>query len=177
MRFEDEFFDEIDRLFKEEMRRIRKLITELTRIRVNDLKELERRGEPIVFGFSYRWHSGMEKPEIKFFGNVKPQQPFGVKVDDTVTPVYDIIDRGDHYEIIIELAGARKEDINIEMKDRTLHITANTKYKKYKHSITLPADASTTDVKAKLNNGILVVTLKKKVNGGAKKIQVEEEED
>ncbi|HIE36647.1 TPA: Hsp20/alpha crystallin family protein [Candidatus Geothermarchaeota archaeon] len=176
MRFEDDFFDEIDRLFKEEMRRIRKLITEITRIRVNDLKELERRGEPIVFGFSYRWHSGMEKPEIKFFGNVKPQQPFGVKVDDAITPVYDIIDKGDHYEIIIELAGAKKDDVNIEMKDRMLYVSANTKYKKYKHSIPLPPDASTSEVKAKLNNGILIVTLNKKVNGSSMKIKIEEED-
>ena len=176
MGFDDEFFDEIDRIFKEEMRRIRKLITELTRIRTHDLRELEKRGEPIVFGFSYRWHSNMDRPEIKFFGNVKPQQPFGIKVDDTVTPVYDVIDKGDHYEIIVELAGAKKEDVNIELKDRTLHITANTKYKKYRHSIPIPADASPSEIKAKINNGILVVTMKKKVDGGSKKIIVEEED-
>ncbi len=174
MRFEDEFFDEIDRLFKEEMRRIRKLITELTRIRTHELKELGMKGEPIVFGFSYRWHSGMDKPEIKFFGNVKPQQPFGVKIDNSVTPVYDIIDKNDKYEVIVEVAGAKKEDVDIELRDGNILVKAKTPYKNYRVSIPIPGDAVSDDIRAKLNNGVLVITLKKK-GSRSKKIEVEED--
>ncbi len=176
MRFEDEFFDEIDRIFKEEMRRIRKLITELTKIRTNELRELGMRGEPIVFGFTYRWQTGMEKPEIKFFGNVKPQQPFGVKIDQTVTPVYDLIDKDDHYEIIVEMAGAKKDDVDIQLKDGALYIKAETPYKKYKVSVPIPSDAQADDIKAKLNNGILIIKLKKKKGVGTRKIEIEEED-
>jgi len=175
MAFDGDIFDEIDRLFKEEMRKIRKMITELTRINPEDIKEFGKKGEPIVFGFTYRWHSGMKKPEVKFFGNVRPQQPYGIKVDDVVSPVYDILDKDDHYEIVVEVAGARKDDINIEMKGRTIYITANTPYKKYRTSIQIPPDASTENVKAKINYGVLVINLPKIKTKGEKKIEVEED--
>jgi len=175
MAFDGDIFDEIDRLFKEEVRKIRKMITELTRINPEDIKEFGKKGEPIVFGFTYRWHSGMKKPEVKFFGNVRPQSPYGIKVDDVVSPVYDILDKDDHYEIVVEVAGARKDDINIEMRGRTIYITANTSYKKYRTSIQIPPDASTENVKAKVNYGVLVINLPKIKTKGEKKIEVEED--
>lgn len=175
MSFDEDIFDELDRLFKEEMRKIRKMITELTRINPEEIREFGKKGEPIVFGFTYRWHSGMKRPEVKFFGNVRPQPPYGIKVDDVVSPVYDIIDKKDHYEVIVELAGARKEDVNIEMKGRTLHIKADTSYKKYNTSIQIPPDASTENIKAKINNGILIITLPKIETKGEKRIEIEED--
>jgi len=174
MVFDEDIFDEIDRLFKEEMRKIRKMITELTRINPENIREFGKKGEPIVFGFTYRWHSGMKKPEVKFFGNVRPQPPYGIKVDDVVSPVYDVIDKKDHYEIVVELAGARKEDVTIDMKGRTLYITANTPYKKYKANITIPPDASIEDIKAKINNGVLIIKLNKIETGSERRIEVEE---
>ncbi|HEW94291.1 hypothetical protein DRN84_02325 [Candidatus Geothermarchaeota archaeon] len=175
MVFDEDIFDEIDRLFKEEMRKIRKMITELTRINPDEIREFGRKGEPIVFGFTYRWHSGMNKPEVKFFGNVRPASPYGIKVDDAVSPVYDILDKGDHYEIVVELAGARKEDVKLEMKGRTIYITANTQYKKYSANIQIPPDASTEDIKAKMNNGILIINIPKVESKGEKRIEIEED--
>jgi|Deesub1362A_J573_1020465.scaffolds.fasta_scaffold00001_514 HSP20 family protein len=178
MAFEDDFFDEIDKLFKEEMRRIRKIITELTRVRPEYISDLEKRGEPLVFGFTYRWKSGMEKPEVKFFGNVKPVQPYGIKISEEATPVYDIIDKGDHYEIVVELAGAKKDNIDVEIKGGNLHVKAKTPYKKYSVRIRIPANSNIEDMKAKLNNGILIITVpKKREEVSKKKIEIVEEED
>ncbi len=176
MAFDDDFFEEIDKLFKEEMRRIRKIITELTKVKPGYLSDLGRRGEPLVFGFTYRWNTGMDKPEVKFFGNVKPMQPYGVKISEETTPVYDIFDKKDHYEIVVELAGARKEDIDIEVREGTLNINAKTPYKRYSVRIRLPSNIDRDKMKAKLNNGILVITVPKlSQSTETKKLEIEEE--
>jgi HSP20 family molecular chaperone IbpA len=176
MRFDEDIFDEIDKMFKEEMRRIRKIITELTRVRPDHISDLEKRGEPLVFGFTYRWGTGMKKPEVKFFGNVKPVQPYGIKISEDATPVYDVIDKGDHYEIVVELAGAKKDDVSVEVVDDSLDIKAKTPYKKYSVKIRLPSGIDIDNMKAKLNNGILVITVpKRKDRVSSKKIDIEEE--
>ena len=176
MGYEGDFFDEIDKIFKEEMRRIRKIITELTRVRPDDISDLEKKGEPLVFGFTYRWQSGMEKPEVKFFGNVKPVQPYGIKISEEATPVYDIIDEGDHYDVVVELAGARREDIDLEVREGTLYVKAKTPYKKYSVRIRLPNNINTSNIKAKLNNGILTVNIaKRKEEDLKKKINIDQE--
>ncbi len=176
MGYEGDFFEEIDKIFKEEMRRIRKIITELTRVRPDDISDLEKRGEPLVFGFTYKWQSGMEKPQVKFFGNVKPVQPYGIKISEEATPVHDIIDKGGHYEIIVELAGAKKDDVNLEVREGNLYVNAKTPYKKYSVKIRLPNNINTDEIKAKLNNGILVVNIaKRKEEILKKKIDIEED--
>ena len=176
MAYEGDFFDEIDKIFKEEMRRIRKIITELTRVRPDDISDLEKKGEPLVFGFTYRWQSGVEKPEVKFFGNVKPIQPYGIKISEEATPVHDIIDEGDHYEVVVELAGARKEDVDLEVREGNLYVKAKTPYKKYSVKIRLPNNINTDNIKAKLNNGILTVNIaKRREEDFKKKINIEQE--
>jgi|Deesub1362B_J571_1020462.scaffolds.fasta_scaffold00003_441 HSP20 family protein len=169
----EEFFREFDRLFREEMRRIRKMITELTNISSREWEELSKSKRPVVFGFTYRWSTGMEKPDIRFFGNVKPKTPFGMKIEDTVSPAYDIIDKDNHYEIVIELAGVRKEDVELSVRDDKLHVKATSPYRTYEGMIPVPQDAVTEDIEAKMNNGILVIKLKKSKDKRERKINIE----
>ncbi|PCN51225.1 hypothetical protein B6U99_00315 [Candidatus Geothermarchaeota archaeon ex4572_27] len=166
----DDIFKEFDRIFREEMKRIRKMITELTNIPAKEWERFTRSDQPMIFGFTYRWGTGMEKPEIRFFGNVKPKAPFGMSIEDTVTPAYDIIDKEDHYEIVVELAGARKEDVELRVKEDKLYVKAKSPYRTYEGVIPIPADALKEDIKAKMNNGILVVYLKKTGEGRRERI-------
>lgn len=157
----DDIFKEFDRIFREEMKRIRKMITELTNISGKDWERITRENKPVVFGFTYRWTSGMEKPEIRFFGNVKPKTPFGMSIDESLSPAYDIIDKDDHYEIVIELAGVDKENVELKIREDKLLVRAKSPYRKYEGIIPIPADARKDSIKAKMNNGILIVTLEK----------------
>ena len=157
----DDIFKEFDKIFREEMKRIRKMITELTNLGMKDWEKFTRTEKPMVFGFTYRWSTGMEKPEIRFFGNVKPKMPYGMSIEETVTPAYDVIDKDDHYEIVVELAGVRKEDVELKIKEDKLYVKAKSPYRQYEGSIPIPADALKDTVKAKMNNGILVIHLKK----------------
>jgi len=43
-------------------------------------------------------------------------------------------------------------------------------------SVPIPSDAQADDIKAKLNNGILIIKLKKKKGVGTRKIEIEEED-
>jgi HSP20 family molecular chaperone IbpA len=77
--------------------------------------------------------------------------------------------------VIVELAGAKKEDVDIEIKGGNLYIKAKTPYKKYSVKIRIPANSNVEGMKAKLNNGILVVTIPKKTEETSKKkIEIEE---
>jgi HSP20 family protein len=169
----DEFFREFDRLFREEMRRIRKMITELTNISSKEWEELSKSNKPVVFGFTYRWSTDMEKPDIRFFGNVKPRSPFGMKIEETISPAYDVIDKDDHYEVVIELAGATKDDVELKVRDDKLLVKAKSPYRTYEGSVPIPQDAVKEGIQAKMNNGILVIKLRKSKDKREKKIVIE----
>ncbi len=169
----DDIFKEFDRIFKEEMKRIRKMITELTNISNKEWERITRLNKPVVFGFTYRWTTGMEKPEIHFFGNVKPKVPYGMSIDDKITPAYDIIDKDDHYEIVIELAGVDKENVELKIKENKLIIKAKSPYRQYEGAIPIPVDAKKDTVRAKMHNGILIVTLEKTGESKEKTIEIE----
>lgn len=168
-----DIFDEFDKIFKEEMKRIRKMITEITNLSSRDWEKITRGEKPVIFGFSYRWGTGMEKPEIRFFGNVKPKVPYGMSIEETVTPAYDIIDKDDRYEIVIELAGATKEDVELKIRENKLYIKAKTPYRLYEGSIPIPANAIKENIRAKMRNGILIITLRKTGEKGERSIPID----
>jgi len=93
-------------------------------------------------------------------------------------PAVDLRDEGDHYLAEAELPGVRKDDVSIEVGDGTLIVRAEresgTEEKKedyirrergylsfYRH-IPLPQNADTSKATAKMENGLLRVTVPKK---------------
>ncbi len=90
----------------------------------------------------------------------------------------DVIDRGDHYELQAELPGFEKEDINIDLKNDMLTISASHKeessenekknyvrrerrYSSYSRSFHVEG-LSPADIDASYNNGILEVRFPKR---------------
>lgn len=91
----------------------------------------------------------------------------------------DIRDTGDKYVMEAELAGFNREDINIDIKDSYLVISAEHKkssddkndngkyirrersYSSYKRSFDI-SDVNTDDINAEYKNGILTIDLPKK---------------
>jgi len=64
-------------------------------------------------------------------------------------------EKEDHYEFTITLPGEKKEDIKVWVEDSQLKVES----KKKVFSVTLPSDAG--EIKAKLDLGLLVVTIVK----------------
>ncbi|MDI9645555.1 MAG: Hsp20/alpha crystallin family protein [Archaeoglobales archaeon] len=91
----------------------------------------------------------------------------------------DVIDEGDKLRILADLPGFNKEDIEVYFEDEDLVIKAERKtveeekgkdflrkerrYGMFVRRIAIPSEVDKTNVKAKYNNGVLEITLTKKV--------------
>ncbi|WP_302539916.1 Hsp20/alpha crystallin family protein [Holdemanella biformis] len=89
----------------------------------------------------------------------------------------DIVEKDGNYELSIEMPGVKKEDIQMELKDGYLNVTASHNTDKedkegriirkervsgsYSRSFYVGEDIHTEDVKASFNNGELIVTVPK----------------
>ena len=82
----------------------------------------------------------------------------------------DMHQDGDNYFVSAELPGVTKEDINIELDNAVLTISGSRKQKngeseattEFSRSLTVGEDVAGDKVQAKLENGILTVTLPKR---------------
>ena len=110
-----------------------------------------------------------------------PSSRVGVQEDEVRVPVYDVIDRGDKYEVIVELPGIDKDNIRINAMDDSIEISAdqsqeeNERKKEFSYSqrtfssfyctIPVPTEILSSEVTARSdNNGILRLNLPKRVS-------------
>ncbi len=163
----DKFFDDVfgrfgffDDIFEKMMR---------------DLEEMLKMAEsgeikPIVRGFSIR--IGPDgKPEIREFGTKPPAIKEGV---EERKPLVDVIETDDEVQIIAEMPGVNKDDIELSATETTLEIKAEGENRKYYETVDLPAEVDPESAKARYNNGVLEVVLRKKhPKKGGKKIKIE----
>ena len=73
----------------------------------------------------------------------------------------DVLDEGDQFLVIVELAGAQEKDIRVEAGDDRLSVVVDTAETRYYHEIPLPAGADASDLSTTYRNGILQVRLGK----------------
>ena len=94
-------------------------------------------------------------------------------------PAVDLIDAGNEYKLHAEIPGIKKEDINLEVGEEELEISAETKeekkeedekkgyirrerrYSKFYRRIPLPQPVDSEKVEAELKDGVLTVRLPK----------------
>jgi len=101
-------------------------------------------------------------------------------------PVMDLKDTGDGYLMEAEFPGMRKEDVEIEILDNDIRISAKneetTEEKgegfirrergslSFRRRFTLPADSDVDGIKARLENGVLQVEIPKKEESKDKRL-------
>jgi len=103
------------------------------------------------------------------------------------TPALDLYQNNDNLIAVVELAGMRKEDIEISLHDGMLAISGERKSGtpegdkaerterytgKFRRSITLPSRVDANKVSATYKDGILTITLPKAEEAKPKQIQV-----
>jgi HSP20 family protein len=103
----------------------------------------------------------------------------GVQEDEVRVPVYDVVDRGDKYEVTVELPGIDKDNIRINAMDDSIEISAeqsrnkDERKKEFSYSqrtfssfyctIPVPTEILSAEVTARSDNrGILRINLPKK---------------
>ncbi|ADI08346.1 putative heat shock protein [Streptomyces bingchenggensis BCW-1] len=91
------------------------------------------------------------------------------------TPPVEVAEGGEAYMVELELPGARREDIDIQVRERELTVSGELKEPerpgvlrrgtrrtgRFEFRMTLPGDVSTGKVSAKLADGILGLTVPK----------------
>jgi HSP20 family protein len=104
----------------------------------------------------------------------------------------DVREDADHIYVDAELPGFRKEDVDITLENQTLTISAERKsetrkepgkeggdlllherrYNRFLRSFTLPPTVDEQTVNAKLNDGVLTITLNKREESKPRKISI-----
>lgn len=93
------------------------------------------------------------------------------------SPAAELKDKGDHYDLTIELPGLDDKDIEVELAGDTLRISGEKQeeseektadclisersYGKFQRRLTLPSDADPERIEAKYRHGVLKVTIGK----------------
>ncbi len=141
-------------------------IDEIFERMVRDIEEMFRRFErggeirPIVRGFSIR--IGPDgKPEIKEFGT-KPETLIKEEGVEERKPLIDVIETDDEVQVIAEMPGVNKEDIEVNATENEVEIKAESENRRYHEVVKLPCEVIPDSAKARYNNGVLEVVFKKK---------------
>ncbi len=133
---------------------------------------------------SYLWHSPY-KLEIG-------EEEAAEKKDEGIrrTPLYDMVDKGDRYELEVELPGIERDKIHVKATDDSIEISAEQleeerveerkkkyvynerSYRSFYRTIPIPEQILSSEVTAKMNNGILRIDLPKKMPTKPKGVKV-----
>ena len=127
-------------------------------------EELRRRGDGVekevkgVYGFSVKVGLGDTGIEVEPFGDIHKDETTGEPVVEGVRePLVDVFEEEDHTLIVAELPGIATDDVQLEVKDDVLIISAQKGDKKYHKEILLPASFPREKMQVSCNNGVLEI--------------------
>jgi len=154
-----DIFSEFDEMFNEMIRDLDKMEPD------------EHASGPFFYGFSMSQRPG-EEPEIREFGNLYPE---GGRVEiGERRPLVDVFDTDKTVQVVAEMPGIEKDDVELNAEGRELEIKAAHGDRKYHELVDLPDDVDIDSAKASYKNGVLDITLNKiKKATRKKKINVE----
>jgi HSP20 family molecular chaperone IbpA len=101
------------------------------------------------------------------------------KMFTEVTPVADIVEENDKATVYFEVPGTNSKQVKIEVKNSTLTIEAESYLERhgkpilFKRSFELSDAVDVDNIKAKNQDGVLILTLPKAESAQVKKIAVE----
>lgn len=112
----------------------------------------------------------------------------GLSAPTRWSPSMDVSENDTHYLVSVELAGARKDDVHVEVEDSVLTIRGEKKHEReeknenrrytersygmFSRSFTLPSNANSEDVKATFADGVLTIEIGKREESKPKSIEV-----
>jgi len=115
-----------------------------------------------VYGFSIKVGLGDEGVRIEPFGNVRPDERTGKAVVQEVSePMADVFEEEGYVLVIAEMPGVGEQDVQLDVKDDILTISAERGDRKYRKELLLPASCSPEKMSFTCRNGILEVKFTK----------------
>lgn len=155
-------FEEMQRELFEEIQRMMDTLPKDLVKETRTPTGIKRQYGPFIYGYSIT--IGPDgKPVFRQFGNVSPAAlPRGLEVKVEREPLVDVFEEEKSVKVVAEIPGVKKEDIDLTVDGNRLIIRVDTPERKYYKEVELPAEVSTTNVKAGYNNGVLEVSFPKK---------------
>ncbi|NIN52114.1 MAG: Hsp20 family protein [Nitrososphaeria archaeon] len=117
---------------------------------------------PFVYGYSVTMGPD-GKPVIREFGNMKPSRRGRSRAEERREPLVEVISGDKVIQVLAELPGVEKSDINLDVGKDSLRISVNTEMRKYHKQVYLPEKVDPDSVKFSYKNGVLDVTINKLV--------------
>lgn len=132
-------------------------------------EELSRTGEfsgekglKGVYGFSVKVAGGREGVKVEPFGNIAKDRASGRSVVHEVRePMVDVFEEADCVLVVAEMAGIGRDDVQVELRDDVLTISAEKGDKKYRKEVLLPQSFTPDKMQVSCQNGILQVRCRK----------------
>jgi len=166
----DRFWKDIDKYFEE-------FGKDFERAFKKSFKELSKDSDDsLTWGYRMYWDNSMDKPVVKYFGNFDPTTGKLLEEGWRIPPLEKIYDdKNNVWKMIVDLPGIKKEDISLAATNTYINLEATSKKRKYKHRVDFDQDIDPESVKAKLNNGILQISVNPKapIRSEEKKISIE----
>ena len=161
----DEIFRDMEEMMETEFRELFKRVPKnLTRERtLPDGSKVKSLG-PFVYGYSVTMGSD-GKPQIREFGNIKPETRRGsprLDIKEKREPLADVMTTDGEIRVIVELPGVDKKDIKLHGTENKLTISVDAAQRKFYKEVNLPANVDPKEAKSTYKNGVLEVTLQKR---------------
>ncbi len=104
-------------------------------------------------------------------------------------PLADLEDRGDHYQLVAEVAGINKDDLSITVTETSVSLQAVQEHREemqegnylrrerhrgsFQRTFSLPSPISPEEARARFENGVLTVDLPKEGRSRGRNLQID----
>jgi HSP20 family protein len=134
---------------------------------LHELKEFGGAGNSLkgVYGFTIRSNiadrgQGEGGMKVEPFGNLRRDAKTGqATVHEVTEPPVDVFEEDGHVLIVAEMPGIGDDDLQVELKDDILAITAEKGSKKYRKEVLLPGTFEPASMTRTCRNGVLEIKL------------------
>jgi len=111
-----------------------------------------------VYGFSVKMGLGGEGVKVEPFGNVSKDKTTGRSVVDEIRePMVDVFEEKDHVLIVAEMPGIEACDVQTDLQDDILVLSAQRGDKKYRKEVLLPVEFRKSQISVSCTNGIVEI--------------------
>lgn len=118
----------------------------------------EGKGLKGVFGFSVKTGLGGREVKVEPFGNIIKDKATGKSmVHELREPLVDVFEEEDHVLIVAEMPGIEGEDVQVEVQDDILTLSAKRGDKKYRKEILLPGSFQKDKLSVSCRHGIVEI--------------------
>jgi HSP20 family protein len=163
-------------------------------IPIDDLKRLQRRMNSLMEDLGLtdlesRYMEEMKRIQDRMARIAEEAGPAEASVGDVVMPLADVRETDDSVVVTMDLPGVDKGDVDINVVGDELNVTATKSkeevrteenfhtrersYTRFERVVPLPVAVKPDEARARLNNGVLEVTIPKEVVTSRRKINIE----